>query len=293
MYRRSVFSAIAALLAMIAMAVTGLAVNTSGAGAQTNPFQRGPAPTLASIQATTGPFATQSFTINSGNGFGGGTITAPTDTSQGTFGAIVFVPGFTAAASNYTWVGSRIASQGFVVFVINTNSRFDMVPARSTQQRAALTFLTSSSSPVASRIDKSRLAASGHSMGGGGTLMTAVADSTLQAALPLMPWNNSTTDFSGDKDPTMIVGAQNDNVAPVNQHAIPFYNSIPASSHKAYVELAGQGHNVATTSNTTQAKFMIAWLKSYVDNDSRYFQFICPNPGTSSTISKYMDTCPA
>src|SRR5215467_3300076 len=173
MHRRSVFSAIAALLAMLAIVVTGLAVNTSGAGAQTNPFQRGPAPTTSSIQATTGPFATQSFTVNSGNGFGGGTITAPTDTSQGTFGAIVFVPGFTAAASNYTWIGNRIASFGFVTFVINTNSRFDMPPARSTQQRAALSFLTSSSSPVASRIDKTRLAASGHSMGGGGTLMTA------------------------------------------------------------------------------------------------------------------------
>src|SRR5215510_8707906 len=230
MNRRSVFSAITALLAVLAVAVTSIAVDPTGAGAQSGEFRRGPNPTLQSISATSGPFSVQQITVSSAvAGFGGGTITAPTDTSQGTFGAIVFVPGFTAAASNYTWVGSRIASQGFVVFVINTNSRFDMVSARSTQQKAALTFLTGSSSPVASRIDKSRLAVSGHSMGGGGTLMTAAGDSTLQAALPLMPWNNSTTNFSGDKDPTMIVGAQNDNIAPVNQHAILFYNSIPAA----------------------------------------------------------------
>jgi hypothetical protein len=90
----------------------------------------------------------------------------------------------------------------------------------------------------------------------------------------------------------MIIGAQNDNVAPVNQHAIPFYNSIPAASEKAYLELAGQGHNVATTSNTTQARFLITWMKRYVDNDTRYEQFICPPPATSSTISRYMNTCP-
>ena len=129
-------------------------------------------------------------------------------------------------------------------------------------------------------------------MGGGGTLISAQADSTLQAAVPLMPWNSSTTNFSGIRIPTMIIGAQNDTVAPVNQHAIPFYNSIPAASEKAYVELAGQGHNVATTSNTTQAKFFITWMKRYVDNDTRYEQFMCPNPGTSSTISQYRDTCP-
>src|SRR5215510_11152943 len=288
MHRRSLTSAVAAL----GVLATTLIAGAGGAGAQTNPFQRGPAPTNTTITATTGSFATAQITLQSGNGFGGGTITYPTDTSQGTFGAVVFTPGFTLQARNYTWVGPRIASQGFVVLVMNTNSAFDSPQTRSTEQRSALSFLANSSQ-VANRIDKTRLAVSGHSMGGGGTLFSAQADSTLQAAVPLMPWNSSTTNFSGDRDPTMIIGAQNDNVAPVNQHAIPFFNSIPAASEKAYVELAGQGHNVATTSNTTQAKFMIAWLKRYVDNDTRYDQFICPNPGTSSTVSAYRDTCPA
>jgi len=289
MHRRSLASVVAAL----GVLATTLMAGAGGAGAQSNPFQRGPTPSTSTITATTGSFATAQTTLSSGNGFGGGTITYPTDTSQGTFGAVVFTPGFTLQSGNYTWLGPRIASQGFVVLVMNTNSSFDMPNTRSTEQRAALTFLTGSSSPVASRIDKTRLAVSGHSMGGGGTLISAQADSTLQAAVPLMPWNQSSTNFSGDKDPTMIIAAQNDTVAPPAQHAKPFYNSIPASSHKAYVELAGQSHNVATTSNTTQAEFMIVWLKSYVDNDSRYFQFICPAPSTSSTISAFMDTCPA
>jgi predicted dienelactone hydrolase len=291
MTRRPLLSAFAALLATLGLVVTGLVAGTTGAGAQTGEFRRGPAPTNTSVSATTGPFATAQITLGSGNGFGGGTITYPTDTSQGTFGAFVFAPGFTASSANYTWVGPRVASQGFVVLTMNTNSRFDMPQARSTQQRAALTFLATRSQ-VANRIDRTRLAVSGHSMGGGGTLISAQADATLQSAVPLMPWNSASTNFSGIRIPTMIIAAQNDTVARPSQHAIPFFNSIPAASEKAYLELAGQSHNVATTSNTTQAKFLITWMKRYVDNDTRYEQFICPPPATSSTISRYTGTCP-
>jgi dienelactone hydrolase len=292
MNRRSVFSAIAALLAMLAVAITTLAVTPTGAGAQSGEFRRGPDPTLASISATTGPFATAQISVPASvAGFGGGTITYPTDTSQGTFGAFAFAPGFTASSANYTWVGPRVASQGFVVFTINTDSRFDFPASRATQLQNALNYLVNNSQ-VANRIDRNRLAVSGHSMGGGGTLIAADNNPNLQAAVPLMPWNSSSTNFSGVSQPAMIIGAQNDTVAPVNQHAIPFYNSIPAASEKAYLELAGQGHNVATTSNTTQARFLITWMKRYVDNDTRYEQFICPPPATSSTISQYQNTCP-
>src|SRR5437868_12643687 len=75
-----------------------------------NPFERGPAPTLASIQATTGPFAVSTTTVASsatGGRFGGGTIYFPTDTSQGTFGAIAIAPGFTERQSVISWLGPR------------------------------------------------------------------------------------------------------------------------------------------------------------------------------------------
>jgi predicted dienelactone hydrolase len=291
MNRRSVYSAVAALVAMLAIAITSLAASPTGAGAQTGEFRRGPDPTLSSISATTGPFATAQVSVSNVSGFGGGTITYPTDTSQGTFGAFVFTPGFTASASNYPWVGPRVASQGFVVFTINTSSRFINPSQRATEMQTALNYLVNTSS-VRTRIDRTRLAFSGHSMGGGGTLIATQANTSIQAAVPLMPWNSSTTNFSGIRSPTMIIGAQNDQTAPVNQHAIPFYNSIPAASEKAYLELAGQGHNVATQQNTTQARFLITWMKRYVDNDTRYEQFICPPPATSSTISRYMNTCP-
>ena len=91
----------------------------------------------------------------------------------------------------------------------------------------------------------------------------------------------------------MIIGAENDTVASVASHSSPFYNSIPASSEKAFLDLNDAGHGVGTTGDPTQAKFFISWLKRYVDNDTRYEQFLCPPPpAPSSTIQEYRHTCP-
>ncbi|NDU78499.1 alpha/beta hydrolase, partial [Actinomadura sp. DSM 109109] len=38
-------------------------------------------------------------------------------------------------------------------------------------------------------------------------------------------------------------------------------------------------------------KYSIAWLKRYIDNDTRYEQFLCPPPGVTA-ISDYRHTCP-
>jgi len=276
----------------LVIGVVGTAVGTGavGAGAQTNPFQRGPAPTSASIEATTGPFAVSTATVARQSGFGGGTIYFPTATNQGTFGAVAISPGFTATQSSISWMGPRVASQGFVVFTIDTNSTFDGPASRGDQLLAALDYLTQRSS-ARTRIDATRLAVAGHSMGGGGTLEATLDRSGLQAAVPLQPWNTN-TNFRNDRVPTMIVGGQNDTIAPVNQHAIPFFNGIPAASEKAYVELRGASHFATNSPNTTIARFMISWLKRYVDNDTRFEQFICPNPGTSNAVSQYRDTCP-
>jgi predicted dienelactone hydrolase len=275
-------------LGLVAGAVTG---GAPGAGAQTNPYERGPAPTVQSIEASRGPYATSQTTVSSfsASGFGGGTIYYPTTTADGTFGALAISPGFTARQSSIAWLGPRLASQGFVVITIDTNSIFDQPASRGTQLLAALDYLTQRSS-VRTRIDPTRLAVAGHSMGGGGSLEAASDRPSLQAAIPLQPWNTDKT-WSEIRTPTLIIGAQNDTIASVTTHSEPFYNSIPASAEKAYMELRGASHFVSNTSNTPTARQMIAWLKRYVDNDTRYEQFICPPP-SGTAISEYRDTCP-
>jgi hypothetical protein len=39
------------------------------------------------------------------------------------------------------------------------------------------------------------------------------------------------------------------------------------------------------------AKYMISWLKRFVDNDTRYEQFLCPAPDDRE-IEEYRNTCP-
>ena len=275
-------------LGLVAGAVTG---GAPGAGAQTNPYERGPAPTVQSIEASRGSYATSQTTVSSlsASGFGGGTIYYPTTTADGTFGAVAISPGFTAGQSSIAWLGPRIASQGFVVITIDTNSRFDQPASRGSQLLAALDYLTQRSS-VRTRIDPPgwRWPA---------TPWVAAARSrrrpTAPRCRPPSRSSRGTPTSRGPRSatPTLIIGAQNDTVASVTSHSEPFYNSIPASAEKAYMELRGASHFVSNSSNTPTARQMIAWLKRYVDNDTRYEQFICPPPG-GTAISEYRNTCP-
>src|SRR5439155_21569414 len=76
------------------------------ASAAGNPFQRGPDPTPAYVAGTNGGFATAQLTVPPGNGFNGGFIYYPTDTSLGTWGAVAIVPRITALLANEgAWMG--------------------------------------------------------------------------------------------------------------------------------------------------------------------------------------------
>jgi hypothetical protein len=275
-----------------ALAGGGIAATISSAQAADNPYERGPAPTNASIEAARGPFATAQTNVSrlSANGFGGGDIYYPTSTSAGTFGAIAIAPGFTESKSALAWLGPRLASQGFIVFNIDTLSTTDQPDSRGNQLLAALDQLVTNPT-VANRIDRTRLGVMGHSMGGGGTLEAAADRSSLQAAIPLTGWDNR-KNFSASRVPTLVVGAQADVIASPASHSIPFYNSLSASSEKAYLELAGAGHLAPTSSNTTIAKYSISWLKRFIDNDTRYDQFLCPGPTFDFAVSDYRNTCP-
>lgn len=255
-------------------------------------FQRGPDPTQQSIEASRGSFEISSTSVSSlrARGFGGGTIYYPTSTAEGTFGAVAISPGYTAGESSIAWLGPRLASQGFVVFTIDTNSRYDQPASRGDQLLAALDHLTDRSS-VSDRIDPQRLAVMGHSMGGGGTLEAAKERPDLQAAVAMTPWNIDKT-WSEISTPTLVIGAQDDSVASVRTHAVPLYEGISDSTDKAYLELRGASHLAPNRSNTTIASTSISWLKRFVDDDGRYDQFVCPGPQTGITLSDARSTCP-
>ncbi|MFG3636871.1 bis(hydroxyethyl) terephthalate hydrolase [Streptomyces huasconensis] len=275
------------------LAVGGLVTAQSGsAGAAENPYERGPEPTVSSIEAPRGHYAVSETRVPSlgVTGFGGGTIYYPTSTADGTFGAVAISPGFTATQSSISWLGPRLASQGFVVFTIDTLTTVDQPDSRGEQLLAALDYLTQRST-VRGRVDSSRLGVMGHSMGGGGSLEAAKSRPGLQAAIPLTGWNLDKT-WPELRTPTLVVGADGDTVAPVSSHSEPFYESLPGSLDKAYLELNGASHFTPNTSNTTIAKYSVSWLKRFIDNDVRYERFLCPLPRPSTTIEEYRGNCP-
>ncbi|PTT87352.1 alpha/beta hydrolase [Pelomonas sp. HMWF004] len=272
-------------LALAAAAFTGIAA-----------AQTPQAPTAASLNATSGPLSvsTQSVSSLSARGFGGGTVYYPT--TAGRYGAVAISPGFTATQSSVAWLGRRLASHGLVVITINTNSTLDQPASRATQLMAALTYVTSASgTTVQSRVDPQRLAVAGHSMGGGGALIAARDNPTLKASLPLTPWN-TTTNFSGIRVPTLIVGADGDTVASVTAHARPFYASLPSNTFKAYAELNSASHFTPNSANTPIGRYGVTWLKRFVDNDSRYSPFLCGAEhqayATAQVFDRYQQNCP-
>jgi predicted dienelactone hydrolase len=81
--------------------------------------------------------------------------------------------------------------------------------------------------------------------------------------------------FSGVRSPAAIVGGSSDTVAPVGSHSITFYNSIN-QAEKLLAVIRGASHFFPqdNPANQPASKYQIAWMKRWVDGDTRYSQFL-------------------
>ncbi len=261
---------------------------------------RGPNPTESALENTrSGPFSVRTINVSgwSASGFGGGTIHYPTNAGSN-MGAIAVVPGFVSYESSIEWWGSRLASWGFVVITIDTNSIYDQPDSRARQLSSALDHVINESrnrsSAIYGMVDASRLAAIGWSMGGGGALKLST-DRNLKAIIPQAPYYAGFNSFNRITTPTLIIACQADAVAAVSLHASPFYNAIPRSTDKAFLEINNGSHFCANSGYPNEdilGKYGIAWMKRFVDGDRRFDQFLCgPRHTADFSISEYRDTC--
>ena len=282
-------SIVASVLA-VGLMVAAFAASPTTAGAQANPYQRGPAPTAAGLRAT-GPFAVSRVDVSgAGQGYNNVTICYPNDAAEGPLAGVVVIPGFVSFKSQMMWACDKLASQGFVVTVAETNTLFDLPGGRADQAQAIIRHISGAGAPAAvrQRLDTSRWAVTGWSMGGGGALESGVRNNPqLQAVVAFEPWDIFT--FSAQRVPSMIIGVSDDWIAGVGSHAEVFYGQIPAE--KYYVEISSGGHFVGASDNGIQTANTVAWLKRWVDNDTRYDQFLCPAPPTAG-VAETRQTCP-
>ena len=94
----------------------------------------------------------------------------------------------------------------------------------------------------------------------------------------------------------MIFACESDVVAPVGLHASPFYNALPSSIDKAFVEINNGSHfcaNGGGINNDVLGRLGVSWMKLHLDEDGRYNQFLCgPNHESDFSISEYRGNCP-
>ena len=232
---------------LVLVVVTALAVTFGGQvtpALAANPYERGPAPTDASIEAARGSFAiAQTIVARTGvSGFGGGTIYYPTSTSAGHLRRGRHLARLHRYESSIAWLGPRLASQGFVVITIDTN--YHPGPAR--QPRPAAAGRAGLPDPAPARCapgsTRTRLGVMGHSMGGGGTLEAAEHRPTLQAADPADRRGTPTKTWSGVRVPTLIIGARERHRRPVGVARRAVLHQPAGRLDKAYLELNSAIH---------------------------------------------------
>jgi len=207
------------------------------------------------------------------------------------YGAVVLVPGYRAPQSIYDWWGPALASLGLAVMIIDTNQPDDAFEARKQAHIAAVEFLhaenAKADSPIKGRIDTSKIAIMGHSLGGGAALAAAVElGDRIKAVIPLLPYccelgQSFTGNYSNLTVPTLIFASAEDTVAAPAQHARALYDSIAAGTPRVYAEFAKGDHNMATNSGEelmAMGRFTLAWLKLNLDGKANFAESFT-NPG--------------
>ena len=237
----------------------------------------GDAPTEASATAK-GPFPVKTYTDGypDSDAYADSTMHYP-DGAPGIYPAIAIVPGFASAQSSIQAWGPFLASHGFVVLTIGTNSTLDQPDARSVALLGAIDTIkgenTREGSPIKGKVDLNRLGIGGWSMGGGGTLITINSHPEFKAAICFCPWNPGAT-FPMAKTPVLFLAAANDQLAAGQSQ--PFYDSIPDSTPKLLWERSDADHfnNDPTYEMGAMGRYGLSWLKTYLAGDDRYKQFL-------------------
>jgi dienelactone hydrolase len=283
--------------AMAAIAGAGGAAGGAAGGGTAGTPPTGPGGFPKSDPVNTdqkGPHAFMSYTDGLANPeYDSAVMYYPTD-AEPPFGAAVFSPGFTATKEQYmNFLGELLASHGIAMLLTTPTTTADLPTQRAMDLEAAVEQIKKENerdgSPLKGKLATDRICVTGHSMGGGGTLWAATdLGSKIRCAVPLQPWQPGQS-FAMITAPTMFIAAQADSVADVASNASFFYDSIPDTVSKYYVEFSGASHFLTTndlgTAYDGQSKYMIAFYKVYLEDDMRYLDVL--NGPMDAELSQY------
>lgn len=235
--------------------------------------------------------------------FAGGTVFYPLTLSfDAPVGLIAFIPGFRATQDVYDWWGPALASFGYAVMIIDTNTPTDSQAARKDAAIAAINFLkaenSNEGSPLLGKLDLDKIALMGHSMGAGAVLQAAAElGNEIDAVIPLSlyccePGQSFTGNFSELGAPTLVFTSQEDTIAPPAEHARLVFDSIAANTPKAYVEFSTGDHMIAANGGpdlSTLGRLTLAWLKIHLEGKTNLARFIANDDAKFSGFESTVD----
>ncbi len=199
------------------------------------------------------------------------TIFSPVDLKPGT-PVIIWGNGTTQRPINYAPLLDHLASYGFVVAAANTTNAGTGV-----DMLHCLDWLTTQSSPGApansrylGKLDLSKVGASGHSQGGGGTLM-AGRDPRIKVTAPIMPYTVGLGYVKGAElqqhGPTLMLSGSLDTIAPPGPNQQPMFDAIQTPMF--WLTLKGAGHLAPMQGAAVYRGAVTAWFLYQLTGDAK------------------------
>ncbi|MFF5185851.1 alpha/beta hydrolase family protein [Streptomyces sp. NPDC000345] len=283
------------LTALLLSAAAALALAPAAQASEAAPSARAVDP------STTGsfPVAYTDLTVSaSGRSYSarvwypGTTAGANAPVAAGSHPGLAFGHGFFQAVTQYESLLKHYASWG--VITVAPKSQGGLFPSHSAfadDLNAALTWLTTQNSTAGSRfagaVSTSRLAVSGHSMGGGAALVAAGRNPAVKSVTTLAAaeTNPSAVSASGSLSiPVQYVGGSADSIAKVADNQQKMYDAKPSATqlrvitggfHCGFEDSSGFGCDSGTITRAAQLKLTYgvttAWLLHTLGVDSSLY----------------------
>lgn len=213
---------------------------------------------------------------------------APIDASGGPYPAVTFGHGFLQAVSNYKSTLEHLATHGYIV--IASDSEGSLFPSHqnfANDLRQSLTYLeqenANSSSVLFNLVRTQRFGASGHSMGGGASILASAQDSRIKALANLAAAETNPSAVSAMPSvaiPASLISGSADTIVPVASNGQLMFNAGPAPKilpiiqggwHCGFLDANGLGCDTGTISRTEQLfetrRLLTSFFNLYLKSD--------------------------
>jgi dienelactone hydrolase len=171
-------------------------------------------------------------------------VNAPLDGSGAPYPGIVFGHGFVQPVTQYASTLKHLATHGF--FVIASQSEGGLFPNHANfakDLRASIDWLEAQnsllSSPYLGAIDVDRLGASGHSMGGGASILATKDDFRIDALATLAAADtnpSSIAAMSAIGVPVRLIAGSDDTIVPPDSSTVPMFGNADAPRQMLTIE---------------------------------------------------------